>query len=97
MEKVYQANKDRGVVLLAINIKQDRETVLDHVELHGYTFPVALDSSGTVTGSYKVTGTPTVYVVNRKGQAVGRAVGARSWNSEKGRALLDSLLAEPVR
>ena len=97
MEKVYQADKDRGLVLLAVNIKQNKNTVQDRVELEGFTFPVLLDSSGAVTNSYRVTGTPTVYVVNRKGETVGRAVGARSWQSEKGRAFLDSLLSQPAR
>jgi thioredoxin-related protein len=97
MEKVYKANKDRGFVLLAINIMEDKDTVLDRVEIEGFTFPVLLDSSGAVTQSYQVTATPTVYVVNRKGQAVGRVVGSRPWESEKGQAFLNSLLSEPAR
>lgn len=38
MEKVYQANKDRGLVLLAVNIMEAKNVVEDRVEIEGFTF-----------------------------------------------------------
>jgi hypothetical protein len=42
------------------------------------------DPDGAVTAAYRVTGTPTVYLVDRASQIVGRAIGRRDWASETG-------------
>jgi hypothetical protein len=39
-----------------------------------------------------VFGPPTVYLVDRSGRLVGRAVGPRPWDSPAGRKLLTDLL-----
>jgi hypothetical protein len=46
---------------------------------------------------YRVTGTPTVILINRKGEMVGRAVGPREWMGEKGRALFETMLSARTR
>ncbi len=59
----------------------------------GYTSPVLLDQSGEVAGkSFGVWGPPTVYLVDRQGQLVGRIVGARDWSGAGARRLVQSLL-----
>ena len=47
------------------------------------------NASGRV---YGVFGPPTVYFVNRRGELVGRAAGARPWDSPSGRAFVQQLL-----
>ena len=54
--------------------------------------PVLLDANRGVTAAYRVTGTPTVYLVDRRSQIVGRAIGRREWAGEEGRRLLAALL-----
>ncbi len=61
------------------------------------TASVLLDPDGAVTRAYQVTGTPTVYLVSRTGQLVGKAFGQRSWTSDAGRALLAVLLGQPIQ
>ena len=64
----------------------------------GYVAPVLLDESGDVTGRlYGVWGPPTVYLVDRDGRLVGRAVGARDWSSPAARGLVTELLAARPR
>ena len=59
----------------------------------GYVAPVLLDRSGDVTGKlYGVWGPPTVYLIDRQGQLVGRAVGPRDWSTPAARQLLLTLL-----
>ena len=59
----------------------------------GYVAPVLLDRSGDVTGKlYGVWGPPTVYLIDRQGQMVGRAVGPRDWSTPAARQLLLALL-----
>ena len=56
------------------------------------TVPVLLDPDGAVTAAYKVTGTPTVFLVGRDGTLVGKVVGTRDWGGPAGLALLAALL-----
>lgn len=58
----------------------------------GYTAPVLLDANGAVSAAYRVTGTPTIYLIDRRSQIVGRAIGRREWAGEEGRRLLAALL-----
>jgi hypothetical protein len=55
-----------------------------------------VDRSGDVTGRlYGVWGPPTVYLIDRNGQLVAHAIGARNWSKPAARELLVSLLAAP--
>src|SRR3989304_140006 len=52
------------------------------IKKKGYTFLVLLDSDGTVTSdSYRAIGFPTTYLIDKHGNVVGKAEGAREWNS----------------
>ena len=63
------------------------------VKERGYTSPVLLDTSGDVTGRvYGVFGPPTVYLVDRGGRLVGRAVGRRDWSTAAAKKLIRDLL-----
>jgi hypothetical protein len=65
------------------------------VHERGYVAPVLIDESGDVTGRlYGVWGPPTVYLIDRRGQLVGRAVGPRGWDSPPARKFIEALLAE---
>jgi hypothetical protein len=85
--------KGKGLEVLLIDFREDPEVVKKAVEERKYVAPVLLDRSGDVTGRvYGVFGPPTVYLVDRSGRLVGRAVGPRPWDSPAGRKLLTDLL-----
>lgn len=83
---------DRGLTVLSIDIQEDRDKVAAWVKSRGVTVPVLLDPDGAVSAAYRVTGTPTAFLVGRDGKLVARAVGAKPWLSRDGRVLLDALL-----
>ena len=89
---LYEGFKGRGLALLLVNMGEDAELVRQTVKKRGYTAPVLLDANREVTAAYRVTGTPTVYLVDRRSQIVGRAIGRREWAGEEGRRLLAALL-----
>ena len=68
-EKVYQAYKDRGVEVLAINAAdQDSEAdVIAFVEEYNLTFPILLDRTGADNNSYLVRGLPSTYFIDQEG------------------------------
>jgi hypothetical protein len=97
IEQVHQEFKDQGLTILAVDMGESRAVVAEWVRHHGVTTSVLLDSDRAVTRAYRVTGTPTVYLVSRAGQLIGKAFGQRSWTSQAGRALLAALLAQPTQ
>lgn len=56
--------------------------------------PVLLDESGAVTEAYRITVTPTVFLVDGRGRLVGRALGNRPWTGDAGQALIEALLGD---
>ena len=91
IEQVHRQFKDRGLVVLAVNIQEPKSTVAAWVKEKKVTFPIVLDADGAITRAYRVTGTPTVFVLGRNGKLVGVANGTREWTSDKGLALLGTL------
>jgi len=78
---------------LLVTFRESAETVKKAAQERGYVAPVLLDASGDVTGKlYGVWGPPTAYFVDRKGQLIGRIVGARDWSTPAARTLIQSLV-----
>jgi hypothetical protein len=85
--------KDEGLVIYAVSIKEARDTVVAWGTKMGIGFPLLLDEQGTAARAWKITSTPTVFLIDRRGRLVGRAVGTKPWTSPQGRSLLRALLA----
>jgi AhpC/TSA family len=92
MNALYEEFKGRGFVLLLVNMGEAAETVRRVVKARRYTAPVLLDGGREVSDAYAVTATPTVYLVDRRLQIIGRAVGRRDWGGQAGRRLIDALV-----
>ena len=76
-----------------IAFRESADLVRRTAEERRYTAPVLLDESGDTTGrAYGVFGPPTVYLIDREGNLVGRVVGTRAWNGEAARKLIEALL-----
>jgi hypothetical protein len=57
------------------------------------TMPVLLDPAGVASRAYRISATPTVFVVSREGRLIAKANGTKDWTSPRGRAFLDLLVA----
>jgi hypothetical protein len=75
MNARYEDFKGRGFTLLLVNMGEDAKLVRLTVKRQGYTAPVLLDAKRNVSAAYRVTGTPTVYLVGRHSKIMGRAIG----------------------
>jgi hypothetical protein len=84
-----------GLTVLLVNIKEDRATVRRAVRDRHYTAPAVSDADGQAANVYRVTGTPTVFLLDRELHVIGRAVGRRDWASDDARRLLPDALAPP--
>jgi peroxiredoxin len=97
IERVHREFKSQGLVVLAIDIKENPDRVAGWTKAQGLTVPVLLDRDGAVAGAYAITATPTVFLIGRDGKLVASGKGQRPWDGEHGRALFKALLAARPR
>ena len=73
MEKVYRKFKDQGLEMLTISVDKDPSLILPFMKEYDLTFPVLLDpESKTAKKTYKTTGVPETFIVNKQGDVVAR-------------------------
>jgi peroxiredoxin len=97
LQQVQREFNQKGLTVLAVNIQENRHPVANWVQQKNVASLVLLDADGAVTRLYGVTGTPTVVLIGRQGELIGRAVGSREWTGEKGRELFEALLSPQAR
>lgn len=67
MQKLYVKYKGQGLVVLGVDYREDKDTVVTFVQDNGFAWQFLLDPTGTVARSYYVTGIPTHVFVDRRG------------------------------
>jgi AhpC/TSA family protein len=98
VNRLHEELKDRGLAVLLVDFREGSEVVKRAARERGYTAPVLVDEAGDVTGRmYGVWGPPTVYLIDRAGRLVGRAVGPRDWDTPAARRFVETLLSAPAR
>jgi len=75
LEPVYTKYRDRGLRILAVNVRQDADTARRFVGRLGISYETLLDADGRVARSYGVVGLPTTFFVDRDGRLKGRVIG----------------------
>ena len=75
LEPVYQKYRDQGLVILAVNVRQDKDTAQQFMDKLNTSYPVLLDSEGEVARSYGVMGLPTTFIIDGKGVLQKRIIG----------------------
>ncbi len=82
LEHFYQQLKDDNVVVLAVNIGEDEDTVFSFLgEVEPIpTYPILFDSDAQSMKAWAVRGLPTTYIVNKQGLVVYRAIGGREFD-----------------
>jgi len=71
MPAIVDASKkyeQSGLVVLAVDVQEDKTLVQPFVNEFSMPFPVGIDSTGEAVGRYKVRGIPTSIFVGRDGK-----------------------------
>ncbi|MBI5681605.1 MAG: TlpA family protein disulfide reductase [Deltaproteobacteria bacterium] len=92
MESLYKKYKDKGLVMLAVDIQESPNTVKKFIQKNGYTFTVLLDSDGDVSRLYNAVYIPITYIIDKNGKLIGKAAGAREWSGAPINSLIEELL-----
>lgn len=67
LEAIHRERGGQGVVVLGVNIEEEKGTVDQFMQEMGLTFPVVLDSNGSVTNRYFVRYIPTTFILDKDG------------------------------
>lgn len=67
LNNVYQAYKDKGIEILAVNAKEPRILVSPFVEEKNVRFPILLDRTGTTVDQYKILNLPITFFIDEDG------------------------------
>jgi hypothetical protein len=94
IDRLADEYRGRGLEVVLVNMGESEDQVRAAVKSRGYRARVVLDADLDVSRQYGVRGTPTVFLVSRRGLIVGRAIGNREWTGAPARAVIEALLAE---
>jgi len=75
IEPLYLAYRDRGLAVVAVNVRQEAETAERFIQRLGISYEVLLDEEGTLARRFGVIGLPTTFFVDRHGRLATRVLG----------------------
>jgi cytochrome c biogenesis protein CcmG/thiol:disulfide interchange protein DsbE len=94
LERGWQVFKDRGLLLIGVNIQDKEEPARRFLAQFRHTFPNAPDLAGRVSVDYGVYGVPETFFIDRAGRIRFKQVGAVTDALFKEH--VERLLAEPA-
>lgn len=102
MERLYRAVDDERFHIVAVSIdapagplrpgQRPGGDVRAFTDSLGLTFDIWLDPDGDVQRSYRTTGVPESFLIDRSGTIIKKVIGATEWDSEANVQLIRRLL-----
>lgn len=74
-EPIYQAYKEQGLSVMAINIEQDEQTAMAFIAELNLSYEILLDKKGDVAKRYAITSLPAALIIDSSGNLHTRLLG----------------------
>ncbi len=97
MKAMHEKFGKDGLVILAINVDQEKKKADDFLKEFSPAFPVIFDSSGTLATQFKVQTMPSSYMLDRNGKPRFRHLGFHDAKRDVYEKEIRNLLAEPTQ
>jgi len=81
MERAWQKLRHEDIVMLAVNVGEDEDSIFEFTASYPVEFPLLLDQESVVIGNWPVRGLPTTFIIDPQGKIVYRAIGGRDWSA----------------
>jgi cytochrome c biogenesis protein CcmG/thiol:disulfide interchange protein DsbE len=88
------ARLDRGLEMVAVDVKETAQTVQGFQQTYGMTYRVLLDSKGQVANLYNIKGVPMTYFIDKDGIIKYVKLGAFSTKKEIEQTLDKTIMKE---
>lgn len=96
MDVLYQRYRHRGFVVVGISSDEEGAPVVrGFIEKLGVSFPILLDSEQRVSNAYGAKNLPISFLLDRQGNIIAAAQGARDWASPEALSTLEEIIAPP--
>lgn len=76
LQRVWERYKDRGVVVVGVNIQDRERPAREFIQRFGHTFPNGMDRTGRISIDYGVYGVPETFIIDQQGRMIYKHVGA---------------------
>jgi peroxiredoxin len=76
IQKLYNETKDSDLVILAVNLGEDKVTVKSFTDINKYNFTVLLDLEESAGRQYNIAAIPTTFFIDKEGNIVSTVKGA---------------------
>ncbi len=90
--KLYDEFKDRGFVVLLVDVGETRKTVQEFFKKTKASFPVLLDKDAKISKKYRIRAFPAHFFIDRQGILIGETLGGRDWTTAAVRKLIRFLV-----
>ena len=96
MEKLYQKLKSENFEILAVSIDSvGAKVVAPFMKKYKLTFPALMDTAGTIRISYRTTGVPESFIVDKDGILVKKIIGPLDWTTPEIFHFIQNLTQKP--
>ncbi len=96
LDSLYRALGPEGLHVATISIdSDDGAAVLDWLRPFDVAFDVLHDQSGRIQQTYRTTGVPESFLLDKQGRIMRIVHGAHPWNSVANRRIVANLLSAP--
>lgn len=97
MEKLHRKLAGKNFAMVTVNIKESASRVKTFFENYKLSATALLDLTGEVSTEFGIRAIPTTFILDKKGNIIGRIAGPREWDSKKAVALFMLLAETEVR
>jgi cytochrome c biogenesis protein CcmG/thiol:disulfide interchange protein DsbE len=81
LEQFHRNYRDKGIVVLGVNVDESEQTYRNFVQRAGITFENTFDPGADLGARFGTFRYPETYLINRRGEVVEKFVGAEQWMS----------------
>ena len=78
LESLYAEYKSNGFIVVAVNVRQQRDAVTAFIRKMGISYPLALDPESIAARNYGVFGLPPTFFLDRAGRIKYKILGEAS-------------------
>lgn len=83
IEKLYQETKDSDLIILAVNLGEDKNTVSSFLKDNNFNFTVLMDSHEQVSRGYVIRSIPSSYFIDKGGYISSSEIGYMTYDEMK--------------